>query len=156
MNRISSTALFLEPLLRATEDPRCGGVAIFAGTVRNHHEGRSVVRLNYTAHVALAERLITDIEIETRAKFDVAHCRVVHRVGTLTIGDVAIYAVTRAVHRREAFAACEYVVHAVKHRVPIWKEEFYEDGTSRFVEGCCLAPETSDVTPVASPVTTHA
>ena len=54
---------------------------------------------------------------------------------------MAIYAVVRAAHRREAFAAAQYAVDAAKHRVPIWKEEFYTDGTSAFVTGCCIAED---------------
>ena len=65
-------------------------------------------------------------------------CRVVHRLGHLNVGDAAIVAVVRAGHRAEAFDAVRAVVDAVKHRVPIWKEEFFTDGTSAFVEGCSL------------------
>lgn len=137
--RITEAPLQLDPLLAATANPASGALVIFAGAVRNHHEGRAVCALHYTAHVGLAEKLIAAIERETLAKFDIHCCRVVHRIGRLDIGEVAIYAVVRAAHRSAAFTAADYVVHAVKHRAPIWKEEFYADGTSRFVDGCCLA-----------------
>ncbi|HKY91541.1 MAG TPA: molybdenum cofactor biosynthesis protein MoaE, partial [Nevskiaceae bacterium] len=68
-------------------------------------------------------------------------CRVQHRVGRLAIGDTAIVAVVRSAHRAEAFAALRHAVDATKHRAPIWKEEFYPDGTSTFVSGCCIAPD---------------
>lgn len=138
-SRISSEPLQLEPLLLASERPDCGALAIFAGAVRNHHEGAAVSHLIYTAHAALCDKIIKTIEQETREQFNVPECRIVHRVGELAIGGIAIYAVVRAPHRAEAFAALRYAVDSTKHRAPIWKEEFYPDGTSSFVTGCCIA-----------------
>lgn len=138
--RVQATALSLDLLLADTERPDCGALAVFAGTVRNHHEGRAVTGLEYTSHVPLAEKIITDIEAETREQFKVPVCRVQHRVGRLGIGETAIIAVVRSAHRAEAFAALRYAVDATKHRAPIWKEEFYPDGSSSFVQGCCIAP----------------
>lgn len=135
---LSAQPLALEPLLAAGLFPECGGLAVFAGTVRNANAGKPVLRLRYSAYAPLAERLMREIETETQVRFDVPYCRVVHRLGLLQIGDVAIYCVARAPHRAEAFAACRYAVDAVKHQVPIWKEEFYADGSSEFVQGCCI------------------
>jgi molybdopterin synthase catalytic subunit len=137
--RLTEAPLELDALIADSLDPRSGALVVFGGTVRNHHEGRGVTRLNYSGYAPLADRLIREIERETVTKFSVHHCRVVHRTGELGIGEVAIYAVVRAAHRREAFAAAQYAVDAVKHRVPVWKEEFYADGSSAFVQGCCIA-----------------
>ena len=137
--RLTEMPLDLDALIDESCDPRSGALVVFGGTVRNHHEGRDVVTLNYSAYAPLGERLIREVERETVAKFGVHHCRVVHRTGALGIGEVAIYAIVRAAHRREAFAAAQYAVDAVKHRVPVWKEEFYADGSSAFVQGCCIA-----------------
>ena len=123
--------------------PECGGIGIFVGTVRNHHEGRSVDALCYTAYAPLAEKMIRQIEQEVEAKYAVQYVRVVHRVGKLGIGGKAIIALAYAEHRREAFAACEEAVERVKHEVPVWKEEFYSDGTSQFVTGCCIRKDYS-------------
>ena len=56
----------------------------------------------------------------------------------------AIIAIAYAAHRREAFAACEEAVERVKHEVPVWKEEFYMDGSSQYVEGCCIRKDELD------------
>lgn len=141
MERITAQPLALAPLLQESDQPECGGLAIFGGTVRNHHEGRDVERLKYTAYGPVAEKTVLAVEQEAIAKFGVSYCKVLHRIGELAVGDVAIYCVVRAPHRAEAFAACKYAVDGVKHRAPIWKEEFYTDGTSAFVEGCCINPE---------------
>jgi len=140
-SHVQTSALSLDLLLAHTERPDCGALAVFCGTVRNHHQGRAVTGLEYTAHVPLTERLIAEIEAETRAKFNVPVCHVQHRIGRLGIGDTAIIAVIRSGHRAEAFAALRYAVDSTKHRAPIWKEEFYPDGTSEFVQGCCIDPE---------------
>lgn len=145
IERIQDHNIALEPLLAMQHFPACGGLALFAGTVRDHHEGKDVSSLKYTSYKPLAEKMIRQIEKEIEEKHQVEYVRVVHRIGHLNIGEVAIYAVARAGHRREAFAACEEAVERVKHEVPVWKEEFYTDGSSVFVDGCCIRtdlPET--------------
>jgi molybdopterin synthase catalytic subunit len=138
-SHVQTAPLELEPLLAAGGRADCGALAIFAGTVRNHHQGQAVTHLIYSAHQGLCEKIIAGIEQETRERFGVPDVRIVHRIGRLGIGETAIYAVVRAPHRAEAFAALRHAVDATKQRAPIWKEEFLPDGTSSFVEGCSIA-----------------
>lgn len=146
MNRIvlSHEPVAVEPLLELDAHPECGGLALFVGTVRDHHEGRSVRHLKYTAHEPLAAKVIRELEHATRERYGVPYVRIVHRLGDLAIGDIAIVCVVRAPHRAEAFDACRYAVDAVKHGAPIWKEEFYTDGSSAFVEGCCIRDDLDE------------
>ena len=116
----------------------CGGIGVFIGAVRNHHEGKAVQALKYTAYAPVAEKMIRQIEQDIQQKYGVSYVRVIHRVGALDIGETAIIAIAYAAHRREAFQACEEAVERVKHEVPVWKEEFYTDGSSQYVEGCCI------------------
>ena len=118
--------------------PECGGIGIFVGTVRNHHQGKAVKALKYTAYAPVAEKMIRAIEQEIQNKYAVSYIQVIHRIGALEIGGKAIIAVAYAPHRREAFMACEEAVERVKHEVPVWKEEFYSDGSSEYVAGCCI------------------
>lgn len=136
MTGISDRSLDLDELLSATEDGECGALVVFGGTVRRHNHGREVAGIEYSAHKPLAEKILGEIEAETRERFGVPHCRLVHRVGDLKVGDVSVYAVVRAVHRAEAFDAARYAVEALKHRVAVWKHEHYTDGTSAHLEGC--------------------
>ncbi|SDF88611.1 molybdenum cofactor biosynthesis protein MoaE [Dyella sp. 333MFSha] len=149
MNRdvLSHLPVAVEPLLELEAHPECGGLALFVGTVRDHHEGRSVRHLAYTAHEPLAAKIIREVEQATRERYGVPYVRIVHRLGDLSIGDIAIVCVVRAPHRAEAFDACRYAVDAVKHGAPIWKEEFYTDGSSAFVEGCCIRDDLDEETP---------
>ncbi|WP_236564097.1 MULTISPECIES: molybdenum cofactor biosynthesis protein MoaE [Alcanivorax] len=139
---LTEQPIAIDALLALDQYPECGGLALFAGTVRDHHQGLPVESLRYTAYVPLAEKRIAEIEQQARERFGLSYCRVVHRLGALRIGDVAIVCVARAAHRAEAFEACRYLVDEVKHQAPIWKEEFYTDGSSAYVQGCCIRPDT--------------
>ena len=131
--RFSSTP-FDESALRAEiSDPACGGYAAFEGWVRDHNEGRHVRRLEYEAFEPLAIREGERIIAEAIAQFGVEHAACVHRIGALEIGEKAVWVGVTARHRDEAFRACRYIIDEVKHRVPIWKKEHYENGDSGWV-----------------------
>jgi molybdopterin synthase catalytic subunit len=114
--------------------PQCGGLAVFAGTVRNIHQGRAVCGIHYHAHAPLAERRLAEIEAEAVRRFGV-EIDVAHAVGELQVGEVSVVIVVRAGHRAEAFEACRWAIDTLKQTVPIWKEERYTSGQSRFLEG---------------------
>ena len=114
-------------------DPACGGYASFEGWVRNHNEGRRVLRLEYEAYEALALKEGERIVAEALERFGVRRIACVHRVGELAIGELAVWVGVSAAHRDEAFAACRYVIDEVKQRLPIWKKEHYPEGDSGWV-----------------------
>ena len=120
-------------LRRTLTDATAGGYASFEGWVRNHNEGRPVRKLEYQAFETLAVKEGERIVSEALARFGVEHAACVHRVGDLAIGDMAVWVGVSARHRREAFLACRYIIDEVKHRVPIWKKEHYEDGDAHWV-----------------------
>ncbi|MGN6427904.1 MAG: molybdenum cofactor biosynthesis protein MoaE [Leifsonia sp.] len=111
--------------------PEAGAVVSFQGIVRDHDGGRSVVALEYRAHPE-AEAFLRACcaEVASRTGLRVAAA---HRVGALTIGDLALVAAVAAPHRAEAFAACAELVETIKARVPIWKRQLFEDGASEWV-----------------------
>jgi len=119
--------------------PEAGGFVCFEGWVRNHHQGRAVLRLQYEAYRPLAESEGGRILEEARQKFDLLAARCTHRVGTLEIGEVAVWVGVAAAHRDAAYAASRFIIDEVKHRVPIWKREFYADGDVRWVGCSCSA-----------------
>ncbi len=110
----------------------CGAVVGFSGVVRNHDGGKDVRSLNYSGHPS-ANRIIGEVAQEIAGKYDGVRIWVAHRVGELEIGDQALVAAVAAGHRGEAFAACSELVDTVKARVPIWKEQFFADGTTEWV-----------------------
>ena len=131
--RFSSTPLDESSLRAELSDPTCGGYAAFEGWVRDHNEGRRVHRLEYEAFEPLAIKEGERIIAEAIARFGVEHAACVHRIGALAIGEKAVWVGVTARHRDEAFRACRYVIDEVKHRVPIWKKEHYENGDSGWV-----------------------
>ncbi|HET7812151.1 MAG TPA: ThiF family adenylyltransferase [Steroidobacteraceae bacterium] len=131
--RFSETALDTAALQRALRDDRCGGFAAFEGWVRNHNEGHAVTRLEYEAFAELAEKEGARIVRAAIEKFGVTRAACVHRIGSLAIGDVAVWVGVSAAHRDEAFRACRFIIDEVKHRVPIWKKEHYVNGDSGWV-----------------------
>jgi molybdopterin synthase catalytic subunit len=126
--------LELSRLVAQVTSPERGGVASFLGLVRDHHGGRPVQRLEYSAYEPMAERECATIVAEAHARWPVVQVALEHRVGALGIGDAAVAVAAAAPHRDEAFEACRYVIEQVKHRVPIWKREYYADGTVGWVD----------------------
>lgn len=131
--RLTRSPIGAGELRRAAEFPECGGVCSFEGVVRNHHGGREVASLAYEAYEPMAERELDRLVAEIEAEWMGARVRVLHRLGHLRIGEVAVAIVAWAPHRREAFAACEAMIDRIKKRVPIWKMEFYAEGGEAWV-----------------------
>lgn len=121
----------------ALYSPEAGGVVTFLGRVRNHNHGKKVVQLNYEAFDEMAISEGNKILKEAIEKFNVIDARAIHRIGTLQIEETAIWVGVSASHRAEAFLACQYIIDQLKSKVPIWKKEFYVDGSSDWVK--CLA-----------------
>jgi molybdopterin/thiamine biosynthesis adenylyltransferase/molybdopterin synthase catalytic subunit/rhodanese-related sulfurtransferase len=132
-------------LRKQLQDPAAGGYASFEGWVRNHNEGLPVRHLEYEAFEPLAIKEGERIVAEAIKRFGIEHAACVHRIGDLAIGEMAVWVGVSARHRAEAFQACRYIIDEVKHRVPIWKKEHYENGDSGWVN-CerCAAPTTDD------------
>ncbi|MCB9496044.1 MAG: molybdenum cofactor biosynthesis protein MoaE [Fibrobacteria bacterium] len=151
--RISSQEIPVAELRQELSDPSAGGFACFEGWVRDHHEGRSVERLSYEAHPVLAVGEGSRILAEALERFPIRKALCVHRVGELAIGGVAIWAAVSSDHRREAFEACSWIVDQVKHRVPIWKKEWFTDGTVAWVrcERCAQGVPHSHTQPETLP-----
>lgn len=128
---ISDLPLDLSTLDEFVWRREAGAVVSFQGVVRDHDGGREVVSLDYRAHPEAAAFLrgCCD-EVARRTGLRVA---AVHRVGSLTIGDLALVASVAAPHRAEAFAACAELVELIKASVPIWKRQHFADGASEWV-----------------------
>lgn len=110
-----------------------GAVVGFAGVVRNHDGGRDVVRLDYSAHPLAEETLFEALAEVAAHATGVRAIAASHRVGTLYIGDAALVAAVAADHRGAAFEVCARLVDTVKERLPVWKHQFFADGTDEWV-----------------------
>lgn len=144
MDLVALTAepLDLAGLTRRVTDqaPLTGAIASFLGVVRGEAQGRRVRYLEYEAYEPLARRVLARIVDEVGARWPGARVGVHHRLGRLEVGEPSIAIVAVAAHRREAFAACRYVIERVKQIAPIWKKEVFEDGHV-WVEGAVADPD---------------
>lgn len=109
-----------------------GAVVTFLGTTRLYSEGKKVVRLEYEAYESMARRKLAEICQEIRAEFGIEDIAIAHRIGPVDIGQISLVVAVASPHRKEAFLACHQIVDRLKETVPIWKKEFFEDG-SRWV-----------------------
>lgn len=132
MKHLQYDNIQLEEVLREAHHPRSGAIVLFSGEVRNDNKGREVTHLEFEAYVPMAEKMIGRIleEAKSRFKLNLAVC--IHRLGTVEINECAVVVVTGAGHRKESYAASRYIIDRVKGEVPIWKNEFYADGTSEW------------------------
>lgn len=132
---LTSRPLDLADLSRTLKQPEAGAVVTFQGCVRNHNQGRSVAALEYWAYEELASKEGDRILEEAQEEYPVHECLCMHRVGTLGVGDVAVWIGVSAAHRGDGFRRCRHVIDEIKKRVPIWKKEHYADGSARWIQG---------------------
>ena len=129
---IRETPLSVDEVLGRVTDARAGGICLFVGTVRDHDGGSAVADLDYSAHPLAAEtaRALADrLAVDGRA----VRIAVVHRVGPLAVGDIAVVVGVSAEHRAEAFEVCRALIDEFKATVPIWKRQHFDDGRDEWV-----------------------
>ncbi len=120
--------LSVEEVISAVSGSPYGGIVTFVGAVRDQTRERRVIRLDYEAYVPMAEKNLARIGDEISQQWPGTRVAILHRVGRLLPGDLAVVIAAAAPHRQEAFRACEYAIDRLKQDVPIWKKELYEDG----------------------------
>lgn len=123
--------------------PSCGGVVVFAGSVRDHSEGRAEVsNLEYEAYADQVERRLAALAGAARTRWpQLGRLALLHRVGTLGVGEVSVLVAASAPHRAEAFDAARWCIDTLKRTVPIWKRETWADGS----DWACAANEVAEV-----------
>ncbi|GAA1000167.1 molybdopterin synthase catalytic subunit [Subtercola frigoramans] len=129
---VSDVGITVEWCAENVASDEAGAVVTFSGVVRNHDHGKPVTRLSYSAHPSAGE-VMREVANDVASAHPGTRIAVAHRVGNLAIGDIALACAVSAAHRSEAFAACSELVDAVKDRVPIWKEQWFTDGTFEWV-----------------------
>jgi molybdopterin synthase catalytic subunit len=129
---IRSTPLSVDELVEAVRDRRAGAVVTFIGYVREHDHGDAVEVLDYSCHPS-SEQVARDLAARHASSDRVVRLGVVHRIGHLAIGDIAVVAAVSAEHRREAFEVCHALIDDFKSSVPIWKHQVFTDGSDEWV-----------------------
>jgi molybdopterin synthase catalytic subunit len=143
---LSAEPISVDQAIAAVESDTAGAVVSFSGVVRNHDGGKAVERLSYSAHPT-AHQVMADVVARLVAEQTAAGSSAgagggssqpvriwaAHRIGMLEIGDPALVCAVAAAHRGQAFAVCSELVDRIKEQVPIWKEQFFTDGTVEWV-----------------------
>lgn len=137
---ISGEPLPLAAAMSWPVTPGCGALVLFAGTVRDHAEGRpGVVSLEYEAYESAARRAMAEVAEDLRRRWPVAGRLVLwHRTGLLVPPEVSVVTAVSAPHRAEAFEAARFAIDALKSRVPIWKRETWDGGSGWALDECQL------------------
>lgn len=132
---ITEEPISLDEVSAMVTDPAYGAVTIFQGIVRNRTGARAVDHLEYEAYPEMAEEVMAQVAQEVHDRWpEIGKVAIVHRIGRLGVGEVALVAAVSAPHREPTYEALQFVVNKVKESVPIWKKEVWEDGEA-WVEG---------------------
>ncbi|MCV7441011.1 molybdenum cofactor biosynthesis protein MoaE [Mycobacterium paraense] len=138
MTRVLRAAVTEQPIFLAEHEElvghqSAGAIVGFVGMIRDHDGGRRVVRLEYSAHPT-AEQVLAEVVAEVaEAASGVRAIAASHRIGVLRIGEAALVAAVAADHRGAAFETCAHLVDTIKARLPVWKHQFFDDGTEEWV-----------------------
>lgn len=141
---LTTTALDVAAMFAAVAAPGSGALAAFVGTVRNAHDGREVVAIDYSAYESMAAKSLEKIGAELAASAPELRVLLRHRLGRLAVGEASIAIVAASPRRDAALAAIRTALERVKSEAPIWKREIYADGGERWREDEPLAPPAGD------------
>ncbi|MDR3716570.1 MAG: molybdenum cofactor biosynthesis protein MoaE [Puia sp.] len=141
---ISAEPLDIVALLAGAHHPGAGALVLFSGEVRVNSLGKEVDFLEYEAYIPLASKMIRQVLEEARSRWMLQAAIAQHRVGRLSIGESAVVVITAAAHRGEAYSANRFIIDKIKHEVPIWKCEYFADGTKVWGGNCNCHAITGD------------
>lgn len=127
--QIVDTPIVVEEVSDKVKSRNAGAITVFIGTVRELTKGKKTLSLEYQAYESMAVKKLAQIGDEIKQKWPEAIVAITHRIGKLTISDIAVVIAVSSPHRKVAYEANEYAIERIKQIVPIWKKEFWEDGT---------------------------
>ncbi|WP_437187730.1 molybdenum cofactor biosynthesis protein MoaE [Planctomicrobium sp. SH668] len=120
-------------LIRFVTTPQAGAVILFLGTVRELTQGRRTLALDYEAYPEMAVKVMSKIADEACAQWPVSRLAMVHRLGRLELTETSVAIAVSSPHRQDAYAASQYLIDELKKRVPVWKKENWDDGSTEWI-----------------------
>lgn len=133
MIRLSSDPIDYHQLTESVRSTASGAVVLFLGTVRELTGGRRTVALDYETYPEMAEVQLAELEAEARSRWNIDQVGIIHRLGHLELGEISVAVAVSCPHRQQAFEAGKFLIDELKHRIPIWKKENWEDGSTEWV-----------------------
>ncbi|HPR00418.1 MAG TPA: molybdenum cofactor biosynthesis protein MoaE [Saprospiraceae bacterium] len=130
-SQIHLTDLPLDPsgIHQYLSTPASGGIVVFTGTVRDHNQDLRVIRLEFEAYEPMAIKEMQRLAQVCSEQWPCHRIAIHHRLGILGVGEIPVVIGVSTAHRQEAFAACQFLIDALKVHVPIWKKEVFTDGS---------------------------
>ncbi|MBM7583973.1 molybdopterin synthase catalytic subunit [Bacillus pakistanensis] len=126
---IVQDTISIEEVTNKVSRREAGAITVFIGTVREFTKGKRTLSLEYQAYESMAVKMLSQIGKEIKEQWPDTWVAITHRIGELEITDIAVVIAVSSAHRRNAYKANEYAIERIKQIVPIWKKEFWEDGT---------------------------
>jgi molybdopterin synthase catalytic subunit len=145
MQHLSAHTIDIPTMLAGAHHPKAGAVVLFSGETRDNSHGKEVDHLEYEAQEAIAENMIAAILQQAREKWRLNIAIAVHRTGKVAVSETAVVVITASAHRSEAYAANRFIIDKIKHEVPVWKCEYFTDGSKEWGGNCNCAAVTGDV-----------
>lgn len=128
MIAITEAPIDTQQVIAAVQAEGAGAINVFIGTVRNQTQAKPVVQLDFEAFDSMAVKKMQEIADQAALRWPIQKVAIVHRKGSLQIGDAAVVIAVSTPHRKASFEACEFIIDTLKQVVPIWKKEIFEDG----------------------------
>jgi molybdopterin synthase catalytic subunit len=141
MIEITDRVISPETIIDRIRTNGSGCVVTYIGLIRNHSQGKSVLSVEYEDSKGEAIALLREIASEVNQKWQVENIAISHRVGKLMVGEINLVVAVASAHRREGFAACQYIIDQFKQKLPTMKKETYQDGSINVVEAGRLIRE---------------
>eukprot|EP00914_Ancora_sagittata_P010628 GHVO01020626.1.p1 GENE.GHVO01020626.1~~GHVO01020626.1.p1 ORF type:complete len:147 (-),score=16.53 GHVO01020626.1:33-473(-) len=133
--RLTLDPLDVNEVTRLVTSESCGAISLFIGTTRDNFDGQRVVRLEYEAYNAMAEKEMIKICKEMRQKWtELEHIAIIHRLGLVPVTEASVIVAASSPHRKDSLEAIHWAVDTLKATVPIWKKEVYDEGSSAWKE----------------------
>jgi molybdopterin synthase catalytic subunit len=133
MIHLTSEPIEPSALVARASSPRAGAVVLFLGVTRGVTGERETTSLDYQCYPEMARRKLEELEAQARGRWPIIECVIVHRLGHLLPEEASVGVAVSTPHRRDAFAAGQWLIDTLKEVVPIWKQENWADGRSEWV-----------------------
>ena len=141
---IAALPLDIAAMFSKAHHAKAGAIVLFSGEVRNENNQKEVAYLEYEAHAAIAGKMIQAILEEAAIRWGLNIAVAQHRVGKVNICEPAVVVITASPHRKEAYEANRFIIDKIKHEAPIWKCEYFTDGTKQWGGNCNCHVATGD------------
>lgn len=130
---ITRELLTPESYLKDMQNPSNGAMLVFLGVVRNMHQGRAVLKIEYECYESMALKMMQRIEQEVKSSWPHVQMTLVHRIGMVELSEASVLVITTSPHRKDCYAANAYIMDRVKEILPVWKREYHPDNQTSWV-----------------------